>query len=207
MTDHGNPVSRPWRRSLRFSVRGLIALVLIIGVWFGWIVRSARIQREAVAAITRTGGFVRYDWEFKNGHYDSKAQPVWPKRLVDLIGADYVGSVTEVFGDENFKPALAAIGNLETLEVLDLDETTVTDAGIENLGRLKKLRNLSIQDTAVSDAALVHVKGLRQLTSLNVGLTEISDVGLANLQGLTNLEHLLIHRTKIRMAGRLTSEV
>ena len=44
------PVLCSWRRYLRFSLRGLIVLVLVIGVWVGCIVRSARIQREAVAA-------------------------------------------------------------------------------------------------------------------------------------------------------------
>ena len=50
MPDQTKPVARPWRRFLRFSVRGLIVLVLVIGGWFGWVVRSARIQREAVAS-------------------------------------------------------------------------------------------------------------------------------------------------------------
>ena len=56
MTDQAKPVSRPWRRFLRFSVRGMIVLVLVIGGWLGWIVRSARIQREAVAAIEKSAG-------------------------------------------------------------------------------------------------------------------------------------------------------
>ena len=47
------PVARPWRRFLRLSVRGLIVLVLVIGAGLGWLVRSAHIQRDAVAAITR----------------------------------------------------------------------------------------------------------------------------------------------------------
>ena len=38
------PVSRPWRRFLRFSVRGLIVRVLVIGV-----------------AIERAGAWVEYD--------------------------------------------------------------------------------------------------------------------------------------------------
>jgi hypothetical protein len=54
------PVSHPWRRLLRFSVRGLIVLVLVIGAGLGWVVRSARIQREAVAAIKSAGGGVTY---------------------------------------------------------------------------------------------------------------------------------------------------
>ena len=35
-------ISRPWRRYLRFSVRGLIGLVLVIGLGLGWLVRSGR---------------------------------------------------------------------------------------------------------------------------------------------------------------------
>ena len=62
MNDHGNPVSRSWRRSLQFSVRGLIAVVLSSA--FGSVGScTASHSHEAVAVITRTGGFVRYDWE------------------------------------------------------------------------------------------------------------------------------------------------
>ena len=53
-------VSRPWRRFLRFSVRGLIVVVLAIGGCLGWVDRSAGIQREAVARIRGAGGFVFY---------------------------------------------------------------------------------------------------------------------------------------------------
>ena len=56
-----DPVSRPWRRFLRFSVRGLIVLVLVVGAWGGWIVRGARVEREAVTVIEKAGGKVRPD--------------------------------------------------------------------------------------------------------------------------------------------------
>ena len=36
MNDQGKPVSRPWRRFLRFSVRGMIVIVLLVGGWLGW---------------------------------------------------------------------------------------------------------------------------------------------------------------------------
>ena len=67
MTDQARHVSRPWRRFLRFSVRGMIVVVLLIGVWMGWLVRNTRIQREAIAAIRKAGGRVLYDWQWKNG--------------------------------------------------------------------------------------------------------------------------------------------
>src|SRR5262245_46876506 len=96
MTDPPKPVSHPWRRYLRFSVRGLIVVVLVIGIWLGWIVRRARIQREAVAAIKNAGGFVAYEWEWANGTLIPGAKPWAPRWLVDLIGVDYLGRVTDV---------------------------------------------------------------------------------------------------------------
>ena len=41
------------RRRLRLSVRALMVLVLITGGGLGWLVYSARIQRDAIAAIQR----------------------------------------------------------------------------------------------------------------------------------------------------------
>ena len=72
--------------------------MLVIGAWLGWIVRGARIQREAVAAriASRVGGTVYYDWQWKNGTYRSTGQPWAPRWLVDFIGVDYLGHVTYV---------------------------------------------------------------------------------------------------------------
>ena len=42
MTDQANPISRPWRRFLRFSVRGPVVLVLVIGGGLGWIVQARK---------------------------------------------------------------------------------------------------------------------------------------------------------------------
>ena len=90
------PVARPWRRFLRFSVRWLIVLVLVIGAGLSWLVRSARIQREAVAAIEKAGGEVHFDWERKNGTVVPGGKLWEPARFVKLLGVDYFGHVTYV---------------------------------------------------------------------------------------------------------------
>jgi hypothetical protein len=54
MTDHSNFIARPRWSYLRLSLRGLIVLVIVIGAEMGWLVRSARIHCEAVAAIEQT---------------------------------------------------------------------------------------------------------------------------------------------------------
>jgi hypothetical protein len=55
------PVPHPWRRYLRFSLRGLMLLVIVVGAGLGWSVRQAHVQRNAVAAIKRDDGVVYYD--------------------------------------------------------------------------------------------------------------------------------------------------
>jgi hypothetical protein len=61
------PAAHTWRRFLRFSVRGLIVFVIVVGAGLGWFVRQAHVQRDAVAAIEEAGGSVRYDWELSDG--------------------------------------------------------------------------------------------------------------------------------------------
>src|SRR4051812_18842713 len=91
------PNGRPWRRYVRFSVRGLVIAVLVIGGWLGWIAHRARVQREAVAAIKRAGGHVYYDWERNDGKPVPNGKPRWPRWLVDRLGIDYFGDVDTVF--------------------------------------------------------------------------------------------------------------
>jgi hypothetical protein len=90
------PVSGRWQRFLRNSVGGLIVLVLVIGAGLGWLVRSARIQHEAFAAIEYAGGSVAYNWKFDNGLINRNSNPWAPRWLVDYLGVDYFGHVTAV---------------------------------------------------------------------------------------------------------------
>ena len=141
MPDQAKPVSRPWRRFLRFSVRGMIVVVLVIGGWLGWIVRSARIQREAVMAIENAGGAVSYDWDRISGNIPA-GRPWAPEWLVNLIGVDFFGHVTEALIKQN---------------------STVTDGVIATVGCLTRLHDLFLPSTSVSDVGLSHLNGLTNL--------------------------------------------
>ena len=44
MADKAVLSSRPWWIYVRFSLRTLLVLVLLAGVWLGWLVRSVRTQ-------------------------------------------------------------------------------------------------------------------------------------------------------------------
>jgi len=211
MTDQARPVSRPWRRFLHFSVRGLIVVVLVIGLWFGLIVRPARVQRDAVVAITKAQGSVMYDWEWSNGKAIPGGKPWAPEWLVDLIGVDYFGHVTEVsYHKRGLALIIARVERLlaetESASIPRLRgpfTLTITD-GIAMMVPLKSLTELSdldLSSTDVTDAGLAHLKGLTKLTALDLRDTQVSSAGLKHLEGLTKLTKLQLSNTRLTDAG------
>ena len=180
MGEQVKPHSRPWRRFLRFSVRGTIGLILLVGAWLGSLVRSAHIQRDAVAAIERVGGTVHYDWQWKNGTYVGTGQPWAPRWLVDFIGVDYFGHVTYV------------------LVTLPPDEV---DLVMTQLGCLTQLEWLNLVHSPVGDVRLAGLKSLVKIEYLDLSSTRITDDGLVTLASLRNLSTLLLRRTYVTDAG------
>jgi hypothetical protein len=175
---------RPWRRYLHLSLRSLLALVLVWGIWLGWIVHCAQVQREAVAAIERAGGEVRYDWQWKD-NAPVHGKPWGPKWLVDRVGIDYFGHVTLVNlvhrGPER-ESVLSHVGRLGRLQELCVHSSSVTDAGLARIRELKNLRRLILYRTQVTDAGLVYLKGLTNLSELYLNQTRVTDVGVRTLQ-------------------------
>jgi internalin A len=198
------PVSPRRRRFLRLSVRGLIVLVLVIGGGLGWLVHSARIQREAVAAIQRAGGIVRYNLEPNNGNTVPAGGLPAPPWLSDLIGIDYFGHATSVVAKQRSTTSdavIAQVGRLTRLEVLHLGLTSASDAELAHIVGLTKLKVLMLDGTKVTDVGLVHVTGLTELSVLSLGNTQITDGGLAQLRDCKHLETLLVRHTQVTDAG------
>jgi internalin A len=216
------PTRRPWWSHLRFGLRTLIVLVLLIGGILGWTVHQAQVQREAVAAVLRAGGRVRYNWEVPakakptfwggmdgggmggglTGQPVANSKPPWPRWLVDRMGLDYFGHVVEVdlFGHGS-DADLESIGRLRRLERLVLARSAVTDLGLAHLKELTELQGLYLGATRVSNAGLAHLKGLTRLRGLGLDGTRVSDTGLAPLEGMTSLQQLVLEGTEVSDAG------
>jgi Leucine Rich Repeat (LRR) protein len=182
-------------------VRGLIVRVLVIGGGLGWLVRSARLQREAVAAIRKAHGDALYDWQLNNGSYSPFGEPPWPRWLVHTLGVDYSGNVVRVAIPSASEHELIHIGHLGRLRVLDID-TQVTDAGLAHLTGLTNLRQLDLRGTHATDAGLAHLKRLTNLSKLDLRGTHVTDAGLAHLKRLTNLSKLDLRGSQVTYAGR-----
>jgi internalin A len=204
MTDQSNPASRPWRRFLRFSVRGMIVVVLVIGAGMGWLVHQAHVQRDAVAAIVRNRGGVLYDWEWRDGNWIPDGKPRPPPWLVDLFGIDFFGRVTEVWLTRSAAApdaAMEQVARLTRLQRLEVDGSSVSDAGLAHMKGLTNLSDVQLRFTQVSDAGLVHLKLLTSLESLDLSGTQVTDAGLAHLKELTKLASLFLHDTQVTDAG------
>ncbi len=119
MTYSTEPNPRQWRRFLRFNLRTLILLTLMFGSGLGWLVHSARVQREAVAAIRRDRDSVLYyNWEWKDGQWIRGGAPAWPHWLVEKFGVDYFGHVVFASLYRPSEAEFAYLGHLtKTLEL------------------------------------------------------------------------------------------
>ena len=184
------------------ACRRLIVVVLVVGAALGWMVRAALIQRNAVAAIESYGGHVIYDWDRGEGPYVVEGEPWVPRWLMDRIGVDYFGHVTEVtLFQAGADEAAVHLGHFDRLQRLAASGPSFSDAGLAHLKRLSSLSCLSLDGTPVSDAGLVHLERLANLSDLFLVDTQVTDAGLLHLRGLTNVSCLGLSCSQITDAG------
>jgi hypothetical protein len=198
------PISQhTWHKRAQVSVRVLLILVLVAGSCLGWVVRSASIQREVVAAIEKTGSLVMYDWQFKNGHPVANGAPRAPKWLVDFVGVDYFGHVTCIVCSCKISDAemfhIGHLAHLEHLEFACVD--TVSDAGLAHIEGLTALKVLCLKSNKVTDAGLTHLGHLTGLRRLWLRSNAITNRGLDHLNGLRGLQNLGLEGSSVSQSG------
>lgn len=177
-TTPAKPVSN--RRWFQYSLRTLLILTTFIAVVISWWLYKAREQREAVAALTKAGGNVVYNFEVQDEPHRLHC-PMW---LVDVLGVDYVASVISVgfYNQRISATQLEAIDALSSLEGLYLNRSQITDIGLEHVKGLTGLEELDLGDTQVSDAGLESLEGLTALRWIRLVGTQVTDAGAARLQ-------------------------
>jgi hypothetical protein len=197
------PLSRAWtrlRRRARLSVRVLMVFVLLIGGGLGWLVHSARVQREAVEAIKLAGGWVLYEWE------EPPRKSPWPKWLYDALGQDFLDRVTEAsfvgVEHELDDSVLAQFGRLSHLETLSIGSCkSMTDARMVHLNKFTQLRMLVLEACSIQGEGLRHLAKLTHLESLQMPQTAPTDSDLAWLEHLTGLKKITLSGKRLSDAG------
>ncbi len=206
---------RPGLRLWQFSLRGLLALVTLLGVGFGWVATKADHARRQRAAIEALGAKkFRYDFQqtpdcdaFGAVFWDEQAQPPGPA-LIRWLWGDYVfASIVELdlyASDESAKlgpGALRALTTLDTLEYLDLSFQPIDGRDLDVVRRLNCLRTLRLAYTEVSDVDLERLSGMARLEELDLSGTEISGTGLTHLKTCKRLHTLGLGNVPITQDG------
>jgi hypothetical protein len=91
-----HPAVKRNRARLSISLRGLMLLVLVLGIWMGWTINRAESRRKAVTALKKNGAIVLYDYESMRGIKTPTATQWVPAWLRSRLGDDYFHNVTYV---------------------------------------------------------------------------------------------------------------
>lgn len=83
------------------------------------------------------------------------------------------------------------------LQWLHLQNTHVTDNGLESLHRLPGLRMLALSQTSIGDQGLEQLGQLHDLEELTLCQTRISDIGLEYLEHMSSLKVLDLSDTNV----------
>jgi hypothetical protein len=200
-----------WR--FQFSLRALLVLVVAFAVPCSWLAAKKRQsvrQREAVAAILHLGGRVMYDFEYPPpapGETSSRViEPPGPAWLRNLLGINFLAAVVQVtldsgsrgrFTDADMRHVQALTG----LQDLILDNTGVSDLGLEQLTGLSRLRKLWLSGARFTDAGMECLSRLQGLEELYLWGTQLTDAGLQSLAKSKTLRQLEFNSTRITAEG------
>ena len=114
----------------------MIVLVLLFGGGLGSTV-EAQIQHDAIAAIEKADGNVRYAWGWTDIRLITGGKPWIAGGLVNLIGVDDFGRVTDVWLPSGSTPTdevMVEVGHLIGVRRLGLDGSSLSDTGLTHLG-------------------------------------------------------------------------
>lgn len=195
----------PLSRYLRFSLRTFF-LIIATGVWLSVISNRARIQKQTVDRVNQLGGQVGFDYQLNDKMSWRKdpnlPAPVW---MIDLIGADYVRSVSIVNFDDGSDPSddeLTVVANLTGLKQLTLaNRKRITDSGLRHLTRLSEMEVLALNGTNVSGEGLQHILNMQKLKGITFDNSPLTDDAMQYIGRLEKLEWLFLNNTKITDDG------
>jgi hypothetical protein len=187
-------LNKPNRRWIRFSLRSLLLLVVVIAVPLAWRFNRVRSQRLVIAEIEKLDAEFMFDYEYRF----PKSQPPGPIWLTRLFGDDFFADVAYVqllddrVTDETLRQ-IARLSNLNSLYMPNSDR--VTDQGLAFLGDMTTLETLTVAFPLATDDGLVHLQRLSNLADLNITTSNITDAGLVHLSQMPKLKSISFTNT------------
>jgi hypothetical protein len=125
--------------------------------------------------------------------------------LAKLIApfADKIGYFTVTRQSELGDQTLAALlsGAKESLFILKLRDTAVTNAGLAGLGKCTALKSLGLNRCQITDAGLAYIAECHGLGVLDLSGTQVTDAGLELLANKADFHILILQGTAVTDAS------
>lgn len=203
------PLAMRFRVGVRYNLKLLLLMTTAIAIFLGMTARKAERQRQAVEIVQRLGGQARFDFEFNDQmQWQHKAVLPGPSWLHRWLGPEYsrtliVLSLSDTnVGDKDLERlselapdvkqiwlqrtevtdvGLRYLVRFRQLEKVALDESNITDQGIECVARCPNIWNVQLTRTSITDEALKFLAKLEHLEQVGLSGTNVTDAGLADL--------------------------
>jgi hypothetical protein len=144
----------PLKRWTRFSLATMFVSVAVVCVWLAIVASRANRQRQAVAAIKSMGGEVAYGAEI-----NESAATLTRQLLRRWLPRDCSDDVVWVRLPRNAGDAqLVYLLSLPNLETIWLENSQVTDAGLDQLSAFTNLRRMYVGGTRATYAGVVKLR-------------------------------------------------
>jgi hypothetical protein len=197
-----------WRRFRpRMSLRALLVLVALFGIFFAYLGMKWRAAQRQQAALTalESGGMGGWGFDFRltrrsNSNPRSPKQAAWvPEWLAERVSPHFFQHVRAIgFGKPNDPDApktrdedLEKLREFPGLRELEILRTEITDRGIENLEHCPELHILTLWlNPYVTPESMKTIKKLPRLHSFYCVGELNSDEGLIHLKELPRLREL-----------------
>jgi hypothetical protein len=208
---------------IRFSLRSLLVIVLLICSWLGLVTHQDREMKQhkaTVLCVVRHGGCVEYQSGRSGANpYHLFPEETWLRKFFPQWKRDRVISVTFQRADQSFGTTIRGTkgiawidpdwslesmrelgGSLQSfpdLRRLSFDQTPLPRHGLRCIEGLTRLESLDLSETRITSADVVHLRGLVNLEYLNLKRTRIDNDCLTYIQGMRKLKVLLLGSTRI----------
>lgn len=190
-----------WRIVL-FAALGATLLVGAIAAVFFFRQQRLGEQLRALAAEDPPNGGAYNGGGYKGGFYQENALgPGWYVKLADKYKLPVLKRPFALFSRAVTNEDMAVVGRANTLRMVGLRDSEISDAGMAHLQGLTKLQGLGLSSTKIGDPGLAHLSGLTDLRELYLDGTKVSDAGLVHLKKLQNLQSLDLSGTEVTDAG------
>lgn len=147
---------------LRFSLRTLLLLTMVVAVLCALPVHRAYTQKRGRDWVVSQNGHItfsyKYDTEKQQWVHDATLP--YPNWLVEALGIDFFASVDTIVLDNKEVVDLSPITDLQNLRCLGIYIEIKDDLDFTPLSHLPHLQSLYLDYTGISSAKLEHLRVL-----------------------------------------------